>query len=168
MIVLRDEIEIHTTPEEAFDFLIHLDRHYVAWHPDHLSAEWVSGPAGEEGSTLAVNEVLHGEPHRLKLRVTLNRPYRELRYRAGPGVSGAFRIRSRAGGISFTAELAFGWDLPLIGRLLDAIANRFLLDRIEALRGHMQEEGANLKALLESKRKGAASGDIRGTDRLRQ
>lgn len=151
MIVLRDVVEIGVAPEEVFDFLVHLDEHYRAWHPDHVSARWVTGAPGAEGSVLLVEERLHGATHHLKLRVTANRPNRELRYRIAVGVRGAFRIEPLAEGLRFIAELSFGWSTPVIGPLLDFLARHLLGARLEALRRHMEEEGVLLKALLESR-----------------
>ncbi len=149
MIVLRDEVEIRAAPEEAFAFLSRIDLHYRDWHPDHRRAQWIDGQPGEAGAVLAVEEVLHGTRHRLRLRITEVRPDREIRYRIGPGMRGAFRLAGLDGGVRFAAELTFGWNLPLLSRLLDPMLARLLGKRLETLRRHMQEEGRNLKALLE-------------------
>jgi len=45
-ITLTDSIEIRTTPEKVFDFLIHLvdDKSYRIWHPeDHIAFRWLKG-----------------------------------------------------------------------------------------------------------------------------
>ncbi len=149
MIVLRDEVEIGAPPERAFAFLSRIDLHYTDWHPNHRGAEWVEGQPGEAGAVLAVEEVLHGKLHRLRLRITAVRPGREIRYRIGPGARGAFRFARLNGGVRFAAELTFGWNRPLLSRLLDPMLARLLGKRLEALRRHMEEEGRNLKALLE-------------------
>ncbi len=54
-IILEDSIEINTSPQEIFNFLVQLNDNdsYRAWHPeDHVTLRWIKGKALEEGKNL--------------------------------------------------------------------------------------------------------------------
>ncbi len=105
----------------------------------------------EHGSVLSVEEFLHGKLHRLKMRITNVIADREIRYRMAPGLFGAFRIEPRNGHAQFTAEIAIGWNLPLLGFLLDGVLRLLLSQQLQGLEQHMHEEGENLRKLFEEK-----------------
>ncbi|MFB0515090.1 MAG: SRPBCC family protein [Candidatus Neomarinimicrobiota bacterium] len=149
MIVLRDTVEIKASPEQVFDWLVHLDEHYLAWHPDHVRCRCIKGRMQEAGSVVHVEEYLHGRLHQMKLRTTAIEPNQHIDYRVAPGLRGSFDIEPEENHILFTAELGFGTRFPILSPLLDWMLFRLLPRQIAALREHMAEEGANLKHLLE-------------------
>lgn len=149
MIELRDTVGIDAPPEEVWAWLESMPDHVLEWHPDHLGARWVRGGGFVPGAVMEVRERLHGKPHRLKMTLTDVDPGRRVRYRVFPGLRGEFRVRPADGGSEFTAVIEMGGGLPVLGRLLDGLLHLMLRSRIEALRRHQAEEGANLTALLE-------------------
>ena len=151
MIILRDSIEIKTTPEYIFKWFAHFKENYRAWHSDHRECRYLqrNDPLGE-GSVSYCEEYLHGELHKLKLRITKVVPNSQIEYMLPFFGRGAFLIKSHGTRVLFTAELYFGWRIPLLGRLLDMGVHVFLKRRLEAMRQHMKEEGQNLKEFLES------------------
>jgi hypothetical protein len=150
MILLRDEIEIGVAPEQVLDWLAHFQENYLAWHPDHLECRYVVGSdLFEVGAVLYVEETLHGELHRLRLRTTKVIPGRRVEYRGQFGIGGVFEVRPLNGGTLFVAELTLGLGLRALDRLVDRILQRLLPAQIEGLRQHMAEEGRNLKKWLE-------------------
>ena len=149
MIRLEESIIIDVPATRVWSWLSDLPRHYREWHPAHLSCRYVRGERLETGSVLQIEEHLHGKPHSLTLCATAVIPNRLLQY-AGRGFRGAFELESTNGGTSFTASLECGWRIPFIGRFIDAVARRALGNRLAALRRHMEEEGRNLKRLLQS------------------
>ena len=148
MLVLRDTIEIETTPEQIFEWFRHLDDNYRSWHPDHVSCRYVRGHDLQDGSVLYAEEYLHGRLHRFKFRLTEVEAGREFKYRIFPGVRGGFRLRPTERGTEFVAEIFLGWSIPILGALSDAVLNVFFSDHIEAIRRHMRDEGIHLRALL--------------------
>ena len=48
MITLRDLIEIKTTLERTFEFFIHFEENYQAWHHNHIKCCWLKGKLFEE------------------------------------------------------------------------------------------------------------------------
>jgi hypothetical protein len=102
----------------------------------------------EPGAVLNVEEELHGRLHRLSLQTTEIVPNRLLRYSSW-GLRGAFLLEKANGGTRFTATLGFGVAMPLLGRIADRVLGRVFATRLAAVQEHMQEEGRNLKRLLE-------------------
>ena len=149
MIELRDPVAIEASPLEVWAWLESLPEHYRQWHPDHLSARWVKGRGFRPGAVLAAEEVLHGRRHRLRLTCVGVEPGRRIRYRMLPGLGGEFVVAAADGGSTFTAVVAIGTSLPLVGPVVDAVLHRTLGGRIAAVARHQAEEGQNLKALLE-------------------
>jgi hypothetical protein len=153
MIRLTDTVEIETSPEQVFEWLDHLPENYLAWHPDHVVCQYLKGTSIlETGSILYVEEYLHGQLHRLKLRTTKVIPKVRLEYKAELGIAGAFEVKSKRSKILFMAEITLGTNLPGLGWALDWIIGALLSDRLEALKQHMAEEGENLKKLLEKRK----------------
>ena len=151
MITLRDEIEIAATPERIFDWFAHLKDHYLDWHPDHVDCQYLKGESMlDEGAVVYCEEHLHGELHKLKLRLTKLEPNRRIDYAMMPGMAGAFAFEPRGERTAFIAYLYFGIHFPLIGPLLDRIMRGALARQIAAFEQHMAEEGKNLKRLLET------------------
>ena len=152
MILLRDEVRIDATPEQVFDWLAHFQEHYLAWHPDHVECRYLRGSSIlEKDAILYIEEYLHGDLHRLKLRATKVIPDSRVDYTAGFGTGGAFEVQPREDGVLFIAEVTIGLGAPGLGSLLDRMMERVLADRIKAMKQHMAEEGENLKQWLEQR-----------------
>ncbi len=142
---LVDSIEIEAAPEDVFEWFLHLDEHYLEWHPDHVSCRWLSRREGLVGSTLECVELLHGSRHTLRAVLVRADPPTFLGFRhslptslISPG--GSFAFEPRAPGCLFTATVAFR-----ASALLERLAAR----RVDGLRAHMREESLNLKRLME-------------------
>ena len=120
MILLRDEVRIDATPEQVFDWLAHFQEHYLAWHPDHVECRYLRGSSIlEKDAILYVEEYLHGDLHRLKLRATKVIPDSRVDYTAGFGTGGAFEVQPREDGVLFIAEVTIGLGAPGPGSWLD-------------------------------------------------
>jgi len=152
-IVLTDSIEIKTTPEKIFRFLIGLvdDESYRAWHQeDHVALRWLKGQPWEEGSVAYSEEYLHGKIHRFKFTVTKVVPNKEIEYapvsrllrRYFPG--NRFSIEQKGGTCVFKASGIFRH-----GRLIRSFFKKHLEQNLASVKKHMKEEGENLKRILE-------------------
>jgi hypothetical protein len=102
----------------------------------------------EVGAVIGVEEELHGHVHSLKLRATEIMPNRMLRY-SSRGLRGSFLLEKANSGTRFTATLSFGVGVPWIDRVVDRALGPVFASRIASIQRHMQEEGRNLKRLLE-------------------
>lgn len=156
MIVVRDTVTINVPPVAVWDWLESMPEHYAAWHPDHISSRWVSGGAFVPHAEMEIQERLHGKPHRLRMTLTGVAPGQWVRYRMLPGLSGGFEVEPTVTGSRFTATIEIGVRIPVVGALIDRMLRVTIRRRLEAIRRHQAEEGANLKALLE--RNAVASG----------
>jgi hypothetical protein len=144
--ILRDSTWIRADPLQVFNFFERMDRHYLRWHPDHLSFEWLSGRGVREGVVFGFEERIAGKRLRKKVVFTrvvpdrymefapTSRPLRILLPRL------LFRVEPEGEGVRLDAEIHI--RTGPIGAWL----NR---KEFDAVREHMAEEGRNLKALLE-------------------
>jgi uncharacterized protein YndB with AHSA1/START domain len=152
-IYIKDSIEIKTTPEKVFDFLVHLvdDESYRAWHPeDHVTLRWIKGEPGKEGSVLYAEEYIHGKLHKLKFLITKVVPNREIEYTPLSRFlriyfpKNTFTIEPKGDSCVFTATAQLR-----VGRIVKALAKNKLEYGLSCVKKHMKEEGENLKRILE-------------------
>lgn len=143
---LTDSIWIDSPPEAVWEWLSTMSEHYTEWHPDHVSAAWVHGEPNRVGSILEAVEDLGGTREVLRLEMKSIDPPNGFGYRIRGPISlllpgGTFAVVSDGGGARFTATISyrFGW-------LTERLFNR----RTAALTTHMNEEGENLKRIVES------------------
>ena len=143
MIALKESIEIHSTPEEVFDWFRNLDKNYAGWHSDHI--KWSFEGGFREGARCEYEERLHGDLHKARAMLVRIENDRLIEFRhifplsiVCPG--GSFTIERRGNGCLFSATLRFraGW-------LFSMLTPR----RVDAVKRHMKEEGQNLKNSLE-------------------
>jgi uncharacterized protein YndB with AHSA1/START domain len=151
VIAFRDTVTIRVPAATVWGWLESLPEHITDWHPDHLSARWVSGGAFVPNAVMEVHERLHGKSHRLRMTLTDVEPGHRLRYRVFPGIRGGYDVEPTGTGTRFTATLEIGVHLPVVGAFIDWMLRLSIPARLEAIRRHQAEEAANLKALLETK-----------------
>jgi hypothetical protein len=114
----------------------------------------------QPGSEIECKEYLHGKLHTLLLRLTKVDPGKRMEYEI-PGLGkGAFEVIPKDGKVEFVAELDLGSDFPIVGSLVDVVLRALLSHRLEAMRGHMREEGQNLKEIIESGWRPGSTGNI--------
>lgn len=149
MIELRDTIDISVPPASIWTWFQNLPEHYREWHPDHIGCQWLHGDSFVPGARMEAVELLHGRRHRLILTMTDTEPGRHVKYRIYPGVTGSLAVEPIGTGSRFTATVAIGTRMPVVGGLVDRLLRRWFCSHLEAVRRHQQEEGENLKAILE-------------------
>jgi hypothetical protein len=150
MISLRDSIKIHTTASQVFDWLRKMPQEYRSWHPDHVACRVLHGSMLEVGSEIECEEYLHGKLHSMRFQMTKVEPNKRIEFLIVRMGRGAFEVQENGDSVRFVAELDIGSDSPIIGSLFDFIFSWFFRQRIDAMQRHMAEEGANLKAILDS------------------
>jgi len=151
-IILEDSINIKTTPEKIWDFFVHMDENYVAWHPeDHILFRWIKGKPLEEGTIDYFEEYIHGRIHKMETSYTRIIPYREIEFRPTHPIlriflpKSTFTITPKDGYCTFTARNYFR-----LGPI--SLRSKLVKHRLELVKKHMIEEGENLKKLLESEK----------------
>lgn len=153
MLVLKDRVEIHAHAGDVYEWFRNLEDNYRDWHPDHVSCRYVRGNPLQIGSVLCAEEYLHGQLHKLSLKLTSVEPGRAFDYHIAPGLRGGFRISPTTSGAELQAELCIGWSLPIIGPLGDFVVKKFFTAKLKDLRTHMSEEGQNLSRILDVREK---------------
>ena len=152
--ILTDSIEINTTPDKIFAFLTGIvdDDSYRAWHKkDHVSLKWVKGQPWVVGSVIHAEEYIHGKMHKLKFIVTRIEPNKRIEYTPTSRIvrkffpKNEFIIEQKGDACLFMASGTYrvGW----VGK---TFFNRAVEKALASVKQHMQEEGVNLKTILET------------------
>lgn len=149
MIELQHTVIVNSSPDKVWAWLEALPEHYCEWHADHISCRWLHGGALALSAKMEIVEFLHGKKHRLRMKVIGVDPGRRVCYRIFPGLNGSFEVEGRAASSVITATIRIGADTPVLGKVIDALLRKTAGGRINAIRHHQAEEGANLKQLLE-------------------
>ena len=70
-ITLLHEVNIKTSSQKIWNFLINIDKNYSAWHPtDHILFQWTKGEPFERGSTFYAEQYMIGEKVKYKGKIT--------------------------------------------------------------------------------------------------
>jgi hypothetical protein len=127
-----------------------MPQEYVSWHPDHVVCRVIKASMLQPGSEIECQEYLHGKLHTMRLRLTKIDPGRRVEYEIEALGKGAFEAIQKGEEVEFVAELGLGTEAPLVGRMVDTILCVLFDRQLKAMRQHMQEEGQNLKKIIES------------------
>jgi len=61
-ITLVHEVNVNTSPDKVWEFLINIEKNYSAWHPkDHILFQWTNGYPFEAGATFYAEQYMIGE-----------------------------------------------------------------------------------------------------------
>jgi len=154
-VVLTDSIEINASSEKVFKFITGLvdDESYRAWHQeDHVALRWLQGQPWAKGSVVYAEEYIHGKLHKLKFAVTKVVPNKKIEYvpvsrflrRYFP--KNVFAIEQKEESCLFTASGTYR-----VGWLAKTFFSKAVEKALSSIKKHMEEEGKNLKKILESK-----------------
>ncbi len=156
-LVLKDSIEIKTTPEKIWEFFTNLEQNYKTWHPeDHVLFKWTKGKPMETGSEWYGEEYVHGKLMKGKGTIGQVIPYRKIVFKnafpasiASPGFE--WLIEPKGSNSVFTAVSYVRAEG--IMRKLIPIFHHHDYKNMETLiavgKKHVKEEGENLKKILE-------------------
>ncbi|MFH1980987.1 MAG: hypothetical protein ABIL58_04020 [Pseudomonadota bacterium] len=164
---------------QVFDWFMNLDKNYIDWHPSaHQYFRWLTEKPIGEGSLFEFSEEFDGHPHRMFMKITAFKKNQKLSFASERiAVDSTFLpawLIERAAAVfqvkiemhrtfrstsSDSTELStrhiYGSQLPIFGRIIDWILDRFFIsDRSHLL--HMKEESSNMIRELEK----AAGADI--------
>lgn len=155
MICLEKKELIKAPIDTVTSWFYNMGQNYHDWHPlDHLGFKIISGSAQlQEGSVMQFSERLGTRSLKYALKINRVIPNRKIEWQA----TFPFSLVNLHGNYSFEevnemtywkATLCFGWPVPILGRLLDTLGNRFIL-RKEVIIKHFEEEGEYLKQAIE-------------------
>lgn len=152
--LLEDVADIQAPPESIFGFFQQMENLYLDWHPDHVTFKWVHGHGLAEGNTFYFEEYIAGKLLKKHVRLTKIVPNEYIEFAPTNRL-----IRLVLPEMSFRIE-PIGEQCRLRARIrvrvgpIGAWLNRREFD---AVRQHMQQEGANLKAIIEQTARPSAS-----------
>ncbi len=154
MIIIKEQIIVSASPEAVWHFLTHLheENRYTQWHPqDHISYRLVKGDPESVGSIAVFQERIGKRTLKLKYKLTKANHHTILIYEATWPLSilragyGSFELKETESNVTeFTATVTYGYTLPVVGRLIDFLSERYI--KQHELRRHMKEEGQNIAA----------------------
>jgi uncharacterized protein YndB with AHSA1/START domain len=149
--VLKDSIEIRSTPENIWEFFANLETNYKAWHPeDHILFQWTKGRPMESGSRWYAEEIVHGKVFKLRGVVGEVVPNRRIVFKYSFPISlvaSGFEwlVESKESNSVFTAI-----SYLRAGDIFLKLSKKEMETKLEMHKKHVKEEGENLKKVLES------------------
>jgi hypothetical protein len=145
--IIKDSIEIKTSPEKVGEWLTNLDKHYKEWHPDHVKWVKITGSV-DVGDVIYLEEYIAGRLVKAKSKVTkIEKTDKKFIMELSPlgflgcitGQKGLFNAKAKGNICIYSSVLS-------IQRFGCIIPNFF----IKAIKKHVKEEGENLKKILEA------------------
>jgi len=152
--VLKDSIEIKTSPEKIWEFFVNLEQNYKAWHPeDHIIFKWTKGAPMEVGSTFYAEEYAMGKVKAGKGTIDEVIPNRKIVFKypfpvslVSPGFE--WHIEPKGSTSVFTA-ISYVRAERIMRILIKFSEYKNMETLIEVGKKHVKEEGENLKKILE-------------------
>ncbi|MBN1288073.1 MAG: SRPBCC family protein [Actinobacteria bacterium] len=153
MLTIGNSVEINASLDTVEKWLLDMEKHYKEMHPeDHVRWENLSGTF-EVGSILVAEEYLKGKLYKSRMKITrierngkLVTGYRSISFPYILLGTKGFEILEPggSGGTIYRYGVTFrlGWVMKLFDRLTGAAS---------AMQKHMEEEGVNMKGIIESK-----------------
>ncbi len=148
--VIESSIEIHTTPAELWHFFYHLDDNYVKWHPaDHHYWKWTKGNPLEVGAKIDSAETVGGHKSKIVATVIASEKNKLIALKPAwpisvmcPRLEWIFKPNKNT--TYFIARTHYKF-----GRIFLLLKKKTAEEIMEITQIHMDEEGMNLKNLLE-------------------
>lgn len=148
--IIKSSIEIETTPEKIWDFFLNLEKNYTKWHPeDHVFWRWVNGKPLEVGTKIDSKEIIQG--HKAGIKAVVLETIKNKKIVLGlrwpfsivcPKIE--WIIETKGSNCIFTAITYYKFSKAFLWF-------HNINDILNMTKKHMDEEGENLKKLLELK-----------------
>ena len=149
-LVLKDSIEIKTTPEKIWEFFINLDKNYKTWHPeDHVEFKWTKGKPMVTGSHWYAEETFEGHSKKIKGTIGEVIPNRKIVFRC------SFPVTLISPGFEWHIEPKGSYSVFTAISIIKCegfyrkISKKQMETAIRITKKHVKEEGENLKRILE-------------------
>ena len=74
-LILAHEVDIKTSPQKIWDFLINIEDNYRQWHPkDHILFKWTDGKPFDAGASFYAEQYMLGQRIKYKGKITESIP----------------------------------------------------------------------------------------------
>jgi uncharacterized protein YndB with AHSA1/START domain len=153
-LVLKNSIEIETSPERIWEFFAGLEQNYRTWHPeDHILFKWTRGTPMETGAHFYAEQYAMGKITKYKGTIGEVIPNRKIVFNLSFPMSllspkFEWQIEPKERNAVFTDISYLNFE-----RFLRTFHRKDLENLIEAHHKHTGEERRNLKKILEEKNK---------------
>jgi hypothetical protein len=144
------EVDIKTSPETIWDFLLQIDKNYVAWHPeDHILFKWIKGAPFESGTTFYAEQKMMNRMIKYKGKITEGFPKNKITMKFSFPLS---LITDKIemiieDNVSYTTFKHITYmKFKFLSRTIFKKHNIEMLIDMDA---HIKTEGANMKKILE-------------------
>jgi uncharacterized protein YndB with AHSA1/START domain len=147
---LVHEVAIQTTPDRIWDFLVHIDENYTAWHPaDHLVFRWTEGAPFSAGSAFYAEQYMMGEKVKYRGKITESVPGEKITMTFSFPLSlitEKIEMVIENHGTHSTFRHITYMRFKLLSRTIFKKQNIRMLNDMDA---HVKTEGENMKRILE-------------------
>ena len=147
---VESETEIKTTPEKIWEFFYKMEDNYKIWHPEcHHYWHWTKGRPFEKGSRIVSEETIGGHKSKIKATVLVSVKNKEIALKPVWPLSFMcpkleWNFQTSGENTLFVARTHYKF-----GRLFLLFKKATVYQIIFLTKKHMDEEGENLKSLLE-------------------
>ena len=147
---LLHEVDVKTSTQKIWDFLINIDKNYSAWHPaDHILFQWTKGDPFEKGSRFYAEQYMTGEKVKYTGRITECIPGEKITMKFSFPLSLITEkiemIIEDHGSYSTFKHVTY-MKFKLLSRTLFKKQNIKMLHDMDT---HIKTEGENMKSILE-------------------
>ena len=148
---LLHEVDVNTTPDRIWDFLINIEKNYPAWHPgDHILFHWTKGEPFDAGSTFYAEQFMTGEKVKYKGRITESFPGERISMKFSFPLSlitEKIEMIIENHGTHSTFKHITYMKFKYLSRTIFKNRNIMMLNDMDA---HVRTEGENMKKILEN------------------
>lgn len=147
---LLHEVDVKTSTQKIWEFLINIDKNYSAWHPaDHILFQWTKGEPFEKGSRFYAEQYMTGEKVKYTGRITECIPGEKITMKFSFPLSLITEkiemIIEDHGSYSTFKHVTY-MKFKLLSRTLFKKQNIKMLHDMDT---HIKTEGENMKSILE-------------------
>ncbi len=148
---LVHEVEIKTSPDIIWDFLINIEKNYSVWHPkDHILFQWTKGAPFETGSTFYAEQYMMGEKVKYNGKISESIPGEKITMTFSFPLSLITEkiemIIENKGTYSTFKHITY-MKFKFLSRTIFKKQNIKMLNDMDA---HIKTEGGNMKDMLEN------------------
>ncbi|MDD3723312.1 MAG: SRPBCC family protein [Lutibacter sp.] len=145
------EVDIKTSPDKIWDFLININENYSVWHPkDHILFQWTKGAPFETGSTFYAEQYMMGEKVKYNGKITESIPGEKITMTFSFPLSLITEkiemIIENKGTYSTFKHITY-MKFKFLSRTIFKKQNIKMLNDMDS---HITTEGGNMKRILES------------------
>ncbi len=149
--ILAHEVDIKTSPQKIWDFLINIEQNYLKWHPkDHILFKWTDGKPFDAGATFYAEQYMLGQRIKYKGKITESIPGQVITMRFTFPLSIITEkiemIISRQGEVSTFKHITH-MRFRFLSRTLFRKQNIRMLNDMDI---HITTEAGNMKNILEN------------------